>query len=163
MQKSLTLNVPRKNTREWWIFPLRLLKKGSLKPPQYAHNCLHTVFMWTLVFGLKSRHESNENPYTYLETTVVSISHTSYNIQEVYRPLWWHKGNSFTSVRIYTRTFYGTYQYPSCFMQYTSYIRTCVIMNKKSCNDCIRAFHTTSVYLITPSVYNMYTETSTSV
>ena len=76
-------NVPRKNTRECWIFPLRLLKKGSLKPPQYAHNCLHTVFMCTLVFGLKSRHESNKNPYTYLETTVVSISYTSYNIREV--------------------------------------------------------------------------------
>ena len=55
------------------------------------------------------------------------------------------------------------FEYPSCFMQYTSYMRTCVIMNKKSCNDCIRAFHTTSVYLITPSVYNMYTETSTGV
>ena len=29
-------------------------------PPQYAHNCLHTVYMCTLVFGLKSRHESND-------------------------------------------------------------------------------------------------------
>ena len=68
-------------------FPIKIAQERLVKAPQYAHNCLHTVFMCTLVFGLKYRHESNKNPYTYLETTVVSISYSSYNIREVYRPL----------------------------------------------------------------------------
>ena len=68
-------------------FPIKIAQKGSLKPAQYVNNCLLTVFMCTLVYGLKSRHESNKNSYTYLETTVVSISYTSYSIREVYRPL----------------------------------------------------------------------------
>ena len=36
------------------------------------HNCFHKVFVYIMVFALKSYHEY-KNPYTYLETTSVYL------------------------------------------------------------------------------------------